>query len=191
MNKKRWSNKRLALLISIILVVTCTVGVTLAYIVTSTGSVVNTFKPATIGTDIVEKIEGEVKKSVAVENNSDMPVYVRAQIVVTWKNPDTGEVLGETPVKGADKDYDYNLLAGESYNWIVGADGYYYYKVPVDATEPENVTDPLITNGVAKHTNGDYVISMEILTQSVQAEPATAVTELWGVTVAEDGTISK
>lgn len=181
MKIKRFTNKQLALLISIILIVTCTVGGTMAYIFTSTNEVVNVFTPAVISTDIEEDIEGAIKKSVSVKNDGDMAVYVRAEVVVTWKKLDengnvTNEVYAEAPVLGVD----YKIKPADSSKWIEYNGHYYYYK-PVEAGEP--TTEALFTNGEAITTKEGYVLSMEVLTQSVQASPEDAIKDVWGVTI--------
>jgi hypothetical protein len=180
MKIKRFTNKQLALLISIILIVTCTVGGTVAYIFTNTNEVVNVFTPAVISTDIEEEIDGAVKESVSIKNNSDMAVYVRAEVVVTWKKLDengnvTNEVYAEAPVLGVD----YELTPAASSKWIEYNGHYYYYK-PVEAGA---VTDALFTDGKAETTKEGYVLSMEVLTQSVQASPVDAIKDVWGVTI--------
>lgn len=182
---KKMKKRNLVLLISLMLVLTMAAGGTLAFLTAQTDSVVNTFTPAKSSADIDEgTFDGSVKQYAKVTNTSEdnVTVYIRAQVIVTWKKGN--DVLGETPVAGTDYDITYPSDTG----WFKVGD-YYYYK---DKVAPAASTNNLLTNGKAYKEKGDYKLSIEILAQSIQAEPSDAVEEAWpDVTVNDDGTISK
>lgn len=88
------------------------------------------------------------------------------------------------------KDKDYSITLAENTNWIQGADGYYYYKLPVD---PQGSTGELIEEcklqNNASVPNG-YHLSVEIVASAIQSAPDSVVQSMWHVTV-EDGKITR
>ena len=67
-------------ILSLLLVALIGVGATGAYLVASSGTVKNTFASGKVTTEIKEDLTAG--KEVSVENTGDLPVYVRARIVV-------------------------------------------------------------------------------------------------------------
>lgn len=180
---KRLDKKRLVLLItSLSILFVLAVGTTLAYLFTHTDPIVNTFTPSTVGIDIEEKTGDYVKKDVKITNNGDIDVYVRAIVVVSWKD-DSGNVYATAPVEGID----YTVKWTKE-GWVE-KDGVYYYTSPV---KPGKFTGILLTD--CKPVKGNapegYKLSVEILSSAIQAEPTNAVEDAWGVTVNEYGTLS-
>lgn len=181
---KLFKNKKsIAMLVSIIALLTIVVGTTIAYLYTNTPSITNTFTPTKVTTTIEEK-PGNVKEEVKVKNTGDIDAYIRATVIVTWKNAD-GDVYATEPVKGTDYTVTWTMSG-----WEKGSDGYYYYTSKVTPGESTGVllTDCEPIEGKAPE---GYQLSVEILASAIQAEPASAVVDAWGVTVANDGTISK
>ena len=190
MNRKL--NKRaMALLVSFVLVLTASVGVTAAYLMMATGSLNNIFTPSEVSCVVVEKeytgngneqTSVSVKENVAIKNTGDTDAYIRATIVVTWKKED-GTVCAQAPVP----ETDYSIAFAQSPNWSLATDGFWYYKKPV---EPEAKTDLLISSCTLKADasipDGCY-LSVEIIASAVQAT-AGAVTD-WSsaVTAPSDG----
>lgn len=167
--------KHLILLVSLVLIFTLAVGGTLAYIATHTSEVINTFTPAKTEVNIDEDFQDEtVKSNVKVENTGNIPAYVRAKIVITWKDKD-GNVLAQKPA-----DADYTMEFPSPSNWVQHSDGYYYY---TKVLNPEDKTTNLIDRCVAHTKNGEYDLSVEILAQSVQAEPADVIEKTWKVSI--------
>lgn len=184
MKAKRMNKKQLTLLISLILIITVAAGGTLAYLVAKTSPVTNTFTPAEVTCQVDETFDKIVKSDVSVKNTGDTDAFIRAALVITWKDA-AGNVAPQTPV--ANKDYIISINTGENDNWIAGTDGYYYYK---NSVSPEQHTDVLINscepNG--EGLNG-YTLHVEIIADAVQSEPATAVMSAWPVSV-QDGVLS-
>lgn len=184
MKAKKMNKKQLTLLISLILIITVAAGGTLAYLVAKTSPVTNTFTPAEVTCQVDETFDKIVKSDVSVKNTGDTDAFIRAALVITWKDA-AGNVAPQTPV--ANKDYIISINTGENDNWIAGTDGYYYYK---NSVSPEQHTDVLINscepNG--EGLNG-YTLHVEIIADAVQSEPATAVMSAWPVSV-QDGVLS-
>ena len=184
--------KRLAtLLVSLLLVLGVAVGGTVAFLSTRTNSKVNTFTPSEVTCKVTEIFENNVKSRVAVQNTGDTTAFIRAAINVTWmKDAEAGTeydaanqtVSAKIPVK----DTDYSITFAENTNWIQGADGYYYYQLPV---APLGSTGVLIDE--CKLLDGasapdGYHLSVEIVASAIQAAPEAAVKAAWGAGLSID-----
>ena len=177
-NDKR-SKKTYIMLFSLALILTMTVGGTLAFLIATDGPIVNTFLPTKTSISVEENFD------VTIKNNGNISAYVRAMVVVTWQN-DAGEVLGVKPVSGTD----YNMIL-DGNGWDTNtSDSFYYYKTPVAANSSTGVLIDKCKQLQAAPQEG-YKLHVEILAQSIQAEPASVVADNWGVTVNSNGTISK
>lgn len=170
---KKYSKKTILLLVSLVIVLVAVVGTTIAYLVTNTDPIVNTFKPSKVTTEITEDFKNNVKDNVKVQNTGDVEAYIRAAVVVTWQNDD-GEVYPTAPVAGTD----YTVTWTKD-GWVE-KDGYYYYTSTV---KPGNPTGILLTDckPVEGKAPDGYHLVVEILAQAIQAKPDNAVTDAWGV----------
>lgn len=168
--------KTILMLAAMALLLTVTVGSTIAYLWTSTPAVTNTFTPASSGTDITEDFKDNVKNTVQIKNTGDVKSYIRAAVVVTWQN-ENGEVLGEVPVK----DTDYSITWTRAGWTDLQRDGFYYYNTVV---EPGKSTGVLFTDckPLKAAPKDGYTLHVEIIAQSIQAEPISAVQEAWNWT---------
>lgn len=200
---KKYINKKLIIIASVMLLLLATVGTTLAYIFTETKPVENTFNPSKVSCAVVEKgyepVSGEIqnisdiKSNVQIKNTGDTDAYIRVAVVVNWMDEAGTKVWATKPVEGADGDYTitYNLGNG----WVKGSDDYWYYTKSVPPTVGSNLTDILIKNATQnkegpKGTDGtQYYLSIEIVASAIQSTPETVVAEQWGVTV-NDGVIT-
>lgn len=174
--RKRTLARPVLLALSLVLVLGLSVGGTLAYLVTSTGPVTNTFTPGEVKTHIEEEFDGAIKEDVYVTNTGTVDAYIRAQIVINWVDGE-GNIVAD-PGVGAD----YELLMGSS-KWKKGADGFWYYTEKVEAGgETEN-----LINRCEVITEADAGVGLQvtILSQAIQAEPDDAIEEAWGVTISE------
>lgn len=181
--------KRLAtLLVSLLLVLGVAVGGTVAFLSTRTDSKVNTFTPSEVTCAVTETFENNVKSQVAVKNTGDTTAFIRAAINVTWmSNQDAANqtVSAKVPVK----DTDYSIKLADNTNWIEGADGYYYYQLPVD---PQVSTGVLIEECKLQNNASvpdGYHLSVEIVASAIQSAPDSVVQSMWHVTV-ENGIIT-
>lgn len=166
--------KSLVLLTAMVVLLCAVVGGTVAYLVTATDPVTNTFTPTSSSTSIEEDFNGKVKNNVKITNTGDVDVYIRAAVVVTWQN-DAGTVLGQAPKEVSDYTIDWTMN-----DWIGPKnDGYYYYTKSVSK---DNTTGVLFTDCKplkAAPVDG-YTLHVEIISEAIQAEPTTAVQEAWG-----------
>ena len=164
--------KSSALVIALALILVLVVGGTVAYIFTQTGPVINTFTPTEAKITITEKTNDNQKTEITVKNDSTgVPVYIRVALVANMIDED-GNVTAAATVP--------NFTLGG--NWIKGSDGYYYYKTPVQVGQS---TENLLAAPMTLDNNMQVVV----LADAIQAEPTTAVTQAWGVTV-ENGVIT-
>lgn len=188
--------KRLAtLLVSLLLVLGVAVGGTVAFLSTRTDRKVNTFTPSEVTCEVTETFNDNVKSNVAVQNTGDTTAFIRAAINVTWmKNEEAGTeynaadqtVSAKVPLKGTD----YSITLAENTKWIQGADGYYYYQLPV---KPQDSTKVLIEEcKLLKDASvpDGYHLSVEIVASAIQSAPDSVVQSMWHVTV-ENGIITR
>ena len=153
------------------------VGTTFALLKASTAPVENTFTAAKSGTDIVEKLDGSQKTSIAVKNTGTAVSYVRVKLVMNWVD-DNGNVSAE-PV---------NITPSITADWFE-QDGIYYYKMPVAAKDfTTNLLKTPITQDAAPE---GYHLEVTVLAESIQAAPSKAVTESWGVGVDSNGYLTQ
>lgn len=181
--------KSIALLVSLILVLSVTIGVSLAYLVATSGSVENTFSPSRVTTEVNETFDGNVKTNVSIKNTGDTTAYIRAAVVVTWQDGN-GNVYGTVPVKGSDYEIFYNLgdQANPEGKWILGSDGFYYWTNPVKSEEEDANncnTGILITEAKPLKTAPaeGYTLCIEILGSGIQSVPTSVVTSEWSTGV--------
>lgn len=165
--------KSSALIIALALILVLAVGGAVAYIFTQTDPVINTFTPTEAKITVDEETNSNQKTSITVVNNSTgVPVYIRVALVANM-------IDGAGNVTGADVP---TFTRGD--DWIKGSDGYYYYTEPVPVG---GFTGNLLKAPMELSENMQVVI----LADAIQAEPTTAVTQAWDVTVDSNGSISK
>ena len=186
MKKRNKNNKSFLLLASLALIVTAVIGTTMAYLVSDTPTVTNTFTPATVDSNIEEDFNGTTKENVKIQNKGDIKAYIRAKVVVTWQDKD-GNVYAQKPLEGTDYNIQYDLENG----WSKGSDGFFYWALPVNPhvadvhpTNDDCYTGVLILScsPVANKAPNGYNLHVEILAEAIQAEPANVVTDVWDFT---------
>lgn len=156
----------LRIALSALLVAVVLVGGTLAYLVTATDLLTNTFAVVDIDTEVEEPTPGEgVEKAPYVVNNSNVAVYVRAYAVVSTNEGSS------VPVAASDVAINYEY---EGTKWEKIGDYYYYTEaVPAAVEGAVQKTDPLF-NGVTVSQdldeNADF--SVYVYHESIQAKPA-------------------
>ena len=169
--------RKTALILSLCLIFALAVGTTFALLKASTAPVENIFTAAKSGTDIVEELDGNQKKSIAVKNTGTAVSYVRVKLVMNWVD-ESGNVSA-TPV---------DITPSITDNWFL-KDGIYYYKMPVAAKgETTNLLKDPITQGTAPE---GYHLEVTVLAESIQAAPSKAVEGAWtAVKVDGDGNLA-
>lgn len=172
--------RKTALILSLCLIFALAVGTTFALLKASTAPVENTFTAAKSETSIVEKLDGNQKKSIVVQNTGTAVSYVRVKLVMNWVD-DAGNVSA-TPVNitvNYDKD-----------NWFERG-GIYYYKMPV--AEKNSTTNLLQEESpITEPTDKPAGCHLEVtvLAESIQAAPSTAVEGAWKVVKVVDGNLT-
>lgn len=158
---KHMKRKALLLAVCAALLLTAAIGGTTAFIVANTNQVKNEFTPGEVPIEVKESFDGTTKSNVQIKNNGNVPAFIRAKVVVTWKDS-SGNVSG-TPVKDGDYRIEYNRT-----DWEQGEDGFWYYTKSVLVGD---MTNPLITSCTKTGTAPEgYDLSVEILAESIQAE---------------------
>ena len=165
-------NRTTVLLMAILMLIGVVAGSTVAYLIDKTGEVANTFEYAKVSCRVDESFDGKTKQNVQVTNTGTTDAYIRATYVVNWLDKDGG-IVASVPAG-----YSYNLAVNPDSKW---KEIYYYYPDPV---APNGSTEGSLLNcTVAYPENPEYTLSVEILATAVQSQPASAVTDAWGVTV--------
>lgn len=165
---KRMNSKAVVLLITIAVLLTVTVGGTVAYLAASTPSVTNVFTPGSVVPEINETLEGDVKKNVTIRNTGSVDAYIRAKIVVTWQNA-AGDVYPVMPMKDTDYTIEINTNA-----WELNG-GFYYYiggensdKVSAQGSTTNLINTCRLREGA--NVPSGYTLHVEILAQAIQAD---------------------
>ena len=169
-------NKLAILFIAVVMLIGAVVGSTVAFLVTETTPVTNTFEYAKVSCAVSETFSGATKENVQIQNTGTTDAYIRATYVVNWLNKD-GTIAASVP-----EGYSYDLTENPNNVWAKGDDGYFYYWTPV---APGNSTPESLLNCTAHYPEGvepQYILSVEILATAVQSTPANAVADAWGVT---------
>lgn len=181
--RKKQKREKFALLVSLVLLFTITVGGTIAFIYTQTGDVENTFTPSKVTCNIEETFKENIKSNVYITNTGDTKAYIRARIVVNWIGDEDENISAAKPVLGVD----YSLSFAVNSGWLnIGE--YYYYESPVEA---DGHTGILIDECRQLIEKDGYYLSVEILAEAIQSTPTDAVIKSWNVTVNSDGMISE
>lgn len=159
------SKKRLALLLSMILIFTFVVGGTLAYLFVTVGPITNTFEPAKVSC-VVSADQAQVT------NTSETSVWLRVSITAVYRSTsDANTIHWENP----------NISVSDTTNiWFHNAqgDGFYYYKI---AVSPNGiVTLPQIS--INESAPAGFKLEKQVLAEVIQSAPLDAVQEAWGMT---------
>ena len=167
------------LVICLILLLMISVGGTIAFVVTHTSEIRNTFTESVVKCEVDETFENNVKSNVSIKNTGDTTAYIRAFVNVTWMN-ESGQVASVSP-----KSTDYMIEYSTS-GWLKGSDGYYYYSLPV---QPNDKTAVLINScrllETASAPDG-YYLSVEIVCSAIQSTPVSVVSNIWHVQLSGD-----
>lgn len=173
--RKSKTCKTAALILSLLLLVTAAVGGTLAYLLTQTESVTNTFTPSKVACTVTENFNGTTKSYVNVQNTGDTEAYIRVKLV-TYRVNDAGQHIGGTATIPT-------FTPGT--NWVEHS-GYYYYTLPVAPNERpavDLISSITLEDSYTDADGGKQVI--EVMAEAIQSSPAKAVGESWGVSISE------
>lgn len=209
--RRRQVPKRAVLtLVLALAVVGVAVGGVIAWL-SASNQVANQFEVGTVTptvnedgpTEGTEFVDGDnVKQNVDVTNNGNVPIYVRAQVNIYWQDANgnqlwdepyidemsTGVIPDGTLNMGDDVYESIPSFTLDSGVWVKGADGYYYWTLPLD---PETTTSVLIDEFTFYYAPNDgRKLVCDIAVQGIQADPADAVTEAWDVSIDANGVLT-
>lgn len=172
----KW-RKEFVLLVSVFAMIAGVVGGTVAYLVADTEPLTNNFDLAEVSCRVKEEFYNQIKENVKIQNTGDIPAYIRAKVVVTWKDED-GNVYGQAPIE----ETDYTIQFNEGV-WKREGD-YWYYDEPVAPITENNCYTPVLINRCSSSGTEPegYHLSVEILAEAIQSEPTKAIQEAWGYT---------
>lgn len=166
-------NKTAILLLAVILLAGAVIGTTVAYLTTNTDSITNTFEYAQVSCRVDETFNDNTKSNVKITNTSNIDAYIRAKVVINWRDAD-GNIVASVP-----EGYSYQFTGLPGDKWVQQGE-YYYYKNPVAENKS---TGNLLTTCTWEHPNNpQYFLSVEIIASAIQSQPASAVQQAWGVT---------
>lgn len=166
MNKMR-KTKTILLLALIVAILACSVGGTLAFLVTKTGSVKNTFQRGYVTSTVNEEFNNTTKSKVTITNTGNVSAYIRAAIVITWKDKD-GNTMPEVPELG--KDYTLSLNVGTKKTQWTQAGSYYYYNSIVGAGKETSNLIVSCTEKYTKNYTDGRKLCVEVIGSAIQAE---------------------
>lgn len=172
----RESKKSLTALIALILIICLAVGGTVAFIVTQTQAVKNTFTPADVKVDIQEDFDGSIKKNVNVKNTGDTDAYIRVKLVTYMADSEDNPIAKNASIPP--------FVPGSDWFYCESDDTYYYGK-PV---APGDKTSDLIGSDGIMLINGQVV---EVLAEGIQSVPVNAVEEAWPAVKVVDGVLQE
>ena len=146
---------------------------TLAWLTAHTNSITNTFTVATPGVEIEEGFDKQTKSNVQVKNTGEVEAYIRVALVPTWTSDAEGKNAVGEPASLEDLKIEGTFPGA---GWLKGSDGYYYYQTPV---APGAYTAVLLEKATVTTENG-YHMNLQVMADSIQADPTRAVTAMWG-----------
>ncbi|MDD6032265.1 MAG: hypothetical protein PUC47_02095 [Oscillospiraceae bacterium] len=176
MIKGKLSTKAGALFLSLLLVAAVAMGSTVAYLVTQSDSVTNTFAPSHVSCKVTEQFKGTTKSNVNVTNTSDTEAYIRVKLVTYRVNAQEQHIGGLATIP------EFKPGTG----WVE-KNGYYYYTKPVaPGAEPAaDLIDSITLTGSYNDADGGKQV-IEVMAEAIQAKGVAgdgnkAVVKAWGV----------
>lgn len=163
MKVKNLSKKTLAIVISIValLLVGAITVLAAVYIFDKEDPKTSTFVPSTVACSVTES-SGSYSVSTS---GSNIPTYVRVA-VVAYFGDNSGNVYWQAP----------SISVGANSNWQKVGD-FYYYKGSVAANS--NVAFGNVTSSTP--VPDGYSLKVKVLAENIQAEPAGAAQDAWGL----------
>lgn len=173
--RRRRRIRNTTLCFALILLLGITIGGTIAYLARETDSIVNDFIPANVTIDIQEKVNNNTKEEIVIENQSNVPVYIRVALVGNWADAEDKICINHTgsPLS--------SLTPGD--NWKKGDDGFYYY---TESVAVGGKTTDLLDSAIELTLADDGCsYQLEVIASAIQAQgdngSNTAVYDAWGI----------
>lgn len=165
-----------ALTVALALILTVAIGGTIAWLVTQTDGITNTFQPSEVTCAVEEDFDKDtgVKENIKVKNTGDIDAFIRVKLV-TYRTNDKGQHIGGT----ADLTTQLTLKAG----WVKYGDFYYYTKPVAPNAYTGILTDAITLESYTDADGGHQAI--DVMAEAIQSVPEKAVGEAWGVKITE------
>ena len=184
-HSRRRKKRSILPVLALMLVLGASVGVTTAFLVTKTESITNVFEAGNTGIEVEETFNGVTKSDVYISNTGNVPVYIRVALILVWEDGDKNAVA-----LNAELDTDLTITWG-SEKWKKGSDGFWYYTEAVGANGiTENLIDSAVVNTDSEGYQKGYQMNLQVMAQSIQAEPDEAVESAWKIVDANNGTLT-
>ena len=179
--KRMNKTKTILALALVALLLTCAVGGTVAYLVTKTDAVTNTFTPGRVTVRVEDTVSGNVKKDVKITNTGNTSAYIRVAIVANWIDQSGNIVAPWDP-----SDEEQGSFVGLPGTGWKNENGYYYYNDPVPAGQqvPSKIFESYT---IKKIPDGAVQLKMTIIAQGIQSEPSSVVQTVWNWTPTVQG----
>ena len=173
--RRRGGKGRMTMMVlSTLLLLALAIGGTVAWLTTNTEGITNTFTPSQVSCEVKEEFNGSVKSNVTVKNTSDIEAYIRVKLITYRVNDENNHIGGTAAIP--------SFNPGEG--WVL-YNGYYYYTKPVASgasISPALISSITLESSYKDADGGKQAI--DVMAEAIQSEPAKAVGEAWGVTIA-------
>ena len=185
--KKSLSMKVVVLLLAVVLLIGCVAGGTLAYLMTKSATVTNTFVAGEIGTlSLAETTGNSYIVTPGVDITKDPVVTFKGNNVAAYVFLKV-EATGWT-VSGSDTTYTYSIGTNQEVKWVLDGwtkleDGVYYKEVAANAGEQSwsVIKDNKITVSyeITKANIGNYTKGLSFTAYAIQKDGFTTVAAAW------------
>lgn len=184
--KKTVSMKVAVLLLVAVLLIGCTVGGTLAWLIATTNTVTNTFVAGDVGDLTLEENSGEsytvvpgvniTKNPVVTFTGNNIPAYVFVKVEAD-----------EWTVTGSGTEYTYTMGTNSEMSWILEgwtklSDGVYYKEVAANANGAWHlIKDDTVTvsSAITKDTIANFESSLSFTAYAIQQEGFASPAAAW------------
>ena len=156
-SSRRRNRKPVALLLAVVLLLGLAIGGTVAYLVTRTDPVNNTFTPTHVSCEVEKTSDG-----FTVKNTGDIDAYIKAYVTANYINGD-GHVCAAHTV----------TVSASGSDWTE-ENGVFYYAKPVSATES---TGKLTVSVTPETVSDGCTLNIEAFASAIQ--PGDAAVSAW------------
>lgn len=168
---RRIGKRKLAMVLSLVLLMAMAIGGTMAFLITRSENVANTFAPGHVGCDVsVDNVKNMDIWTVKPDKKTNATVYLRAEVVANYaKEEDGATVIHWSQPKidlenVADESEDTNIFG----SWSKIGD-YYYFSDEVAPSHKDNVRRfKIVTTGTPP---AGYTLQIQVLGEAIQADP--------------------
>lgn len=173
---KRSGSRLAAMTVATVLLLALTIGGTVAWLTSKTNDITNTFTPSKVTCRVDESFNETtgVKSDVNVTNTGDTDAFIRVKLVTYRTNAEGKHIGGVAEVP--------TFTPGGG--WVKYGDYYYYTKPVAPGAKPEKdlIKSIQLASGYSD-ADGGYQ-AMDVMAEAIQSQPAEAVGEAWGVSIA-------